>query len=560
MKRDVKFRLLGVTSVSACFELVNTAPYYAPAPYDVTLNGAPALQGVRTNVFSLFDLAPATDYQVEALGQTMTIRTRPETACMDITDFGAIGDGKSDNTDTIQMAIYACPVGGRVSVPAGVYFTRALVLKSGITLELKEGATLLADPVEEHYPILPGEVPAAPAGEGVGALAGKTSDTLAGEGGGLAGKASGAPAGEASGDARETGRGEVLQISSWEGAPCPSRQSILSAFYARDITIVGRGVIDGNAQNSTWWNDVKARKIGRPKLVFLNHCENVLFHGVLGKNSPSWHFHPFFCKNVDFFDVAVEAPKDSPNTDGTDPESCDGVRYIGVRFSVGDDAIAIKSGKMYMGARYKTPAIRHTVRNCLMEYAHGAMVLGSEMSGGIKELSVSQCWFSHTDRGMRIKTRRGRGKYGVIDGVEFSNIYMDNVMCPFVINMYYFCDPDGHEEIVWSKEPHPVDDTTPYLGRFTFRDITCADCEWAAGWFYGLTEQPVGSVTLENVTFTLKPDASSGRPAMMDHIGEVSKRGLYFNCVRKVRLKNVTISGQEGDEVTALNVDEVVRE
>ncbi len=528
MKRDVKFRLLGVTSVSACFELVNTAPYYAPAPYDVTLNGAPALQGVRTNVFSLFDLSPATDYRVEVLGQTMTIRTRPETACMDITDFGAVGDGKTDNTDSIQAAINASPTGARVTVPAGVYLTRPLVLKSGITLELRENAILMADPVEEHYPIWPGEVPAGPAG--------------------------------AARDGGEAEQGGMCQVSSWEGAPCPSRQSILSAFYARDITIVGRGVIDGNAQNSTWWNDVKARKIGRPKLVFFNHCENVLFHGILGKNSPSWHFHPFFCKNVDFFDMAVEAPKDSPNTDGTDPESCDGVRYIGVRFSVGDDAIAVKSGKMYMGERYRTPAIRHTVRNCLMEYAHGAMVLGSEMSGGIRELSVSQCWFSHTDRGMRIKTRRGRGKYGVIDGVEFSNIYMDNVMCPFVINMYYFCDPDGHEEIVWSKEPHPVDDTTPYLGRFTFRDITCADCEWAAGWFYGLTEQPVGSVTLENVTFTLKPDASSGRPAMMDHIGEVSKKGLYFNCVKKVHLKNVTISGQEGDEVTALNVDEVIRE
>ncbi len=137
---------------------------------------------------------------------------------------------------------------------------------------------------------------------------------------------------------------------------------------------------------------------------------------------------------------------------------------------------------------------------------------------------------------------------------------MDNVMCPFVINMYYFCDPDGHDEIVWSKEPRPVDDTTPYLGSFLFRDIQCTDCEWAAGWFYGLPEQPVGSVTLENVSFTIKPDASMGQTAMMDYAPEVSKQGLYFNCVKKVHLKNVTISGQDGDEVTAINVGEVVRE
>lgn len=323
---------------------------------------------------------------------------------------------------------------------------------------------------------------------------------------------------------------------------------------------MGRGVIDGNARNSTWWENVKARTIGRPRLVFFNHCENVLFHGILGRNSASWNFHPFFCKNVDFIDIAVEAPKDSPNTDGMDPESCDNVRCIGVRFSVGDDAIAIKSGKMYMGMKYQTPATNHLVRNCLMEYAHGAVVLGSEMSGGIRDLTVSQCLFSHTDRGLRIKTRRGRGKYAVIDGVEFSNIRMDNVMTPLVMNMYYFCDPDGKTEFVWSKEPHPVDDTTPYLGSFVFRDMVCTDCEWAAGYFYGLTEQPIGSVTIENVSFSFKEDASSGYPAMMSYIDEECKRGLYFNCVSKVSLKNVTMDGQVGDKVTALHVGEVAEE
>ena len=305
---------------------------------------------------------------------------------------------------------------------------------------------------------------------------------------------------------------------------------------------------------------MKKRTIGRPKLVFLNQCENVTFHGILGRNSACWNFHPFFSQHIYFYDTAVEAPKDSPNTDGTDPESCDDVRYIGMRFSVGDDAIAIKAGKMYMGMKYKTPATNHLVRNCLMEYAHGAMVLGSEMSGGVKDLTVSQCFFKHTDRGLRIKTRRGRGKYAVIDGVEFSNIKMDNVMAPLVMNMYYFCDPDGHEEIVWSKEPHPVDDTTPYLGSFLFRDMDCTDCEWAAGYFYGLTERPIGSVTIENVNFTFKEDAESGRPAMMDYIDNECKRGLYFNCVEKVHLKNVTMSGQDGDKVITINVGEVIEE
>ncbi|MBR2890550.1 MAG: glycoside hydrolase family 28 protein [Oscillospiraceae bacterium] len=513
----MRFHCLYVSSVSACFELENTSPYYAEEAFDVTVNGAPALEGVRTNVFSLFDLKPETEYTVAVGGEALSIHTKPETGCVSVRDFGAVGDGVTDDTVAIQNAIHACPRNGRVQVSPGTYAVRPLVLKSHMTLELQSGAVLLGDTCEEHYPLMPGEVPCGP-------------------------------------------DGQDLQISSWEGNPMPCRQSFISAFHAHDITVVGRGIIDGNAPNSTWWENVKTRSIGRPRLVFLNRCQKVRFHGILGRNSASWNFHPYFCQDLGFYDMAVEAPKDSPNTDGTDPESCDDVRYVGVRFSVGDDAIAIKSGKMYMGMRYKTPATRHVVRNCLMEYAHGAMVLGSEMSGGIKDLTVSQCYFKHTDRGLRIKTRRGRGKYAVIDGVEFSNIRMDNVMAPLVMNMYYFCDPDGHEEIVWSKEYHPVDDTTPYLGSFRFRDMDCTDCEWAAGYFYGLTEQPIGSVTIENVRFTFKEDAQSGRPAMMDYIDNECKRGLYFNGVHKVILKNVTMEGQVGERITAIRVDEVIDE
>ena len=513
----MKFHNLYVSSVSACFELENTSPYYAEDAFDVTVNGAPALLGVRTNVFSLFNLSPETEYCVAIGEDTVTVTTLVETACISVKDFGAAGDGITDDTDAIQSAINYCPPQGRVTVPAGTYMVRPLVMKSDLTLELKEGATLLGDTVEEHYPLLPGEI-------------------------------------------RDAHTGRELQVTSWEGNPFPGRQSFISAHYAKNIAIVGKGAIDGNAQNSTWWNDVKKRKIARPRLVFFNQCENVVFHGITGRNSASWNFHPFFSRHVYFYNIAVEAPSNSPNTDGTDPESCDDVRFIGIRYSVGDDAIAIKSGKIYMGMKYQTPATNHLVRNCLMEYAHGAMVLGSEMAGGVKDLTVSQCYFLHTDRGLRIKTRRGRGKYAIIDGVEFSNIRMDNVKAPLVMNMYYFCDPDGHEEIVWSKEYHPVDDTTPYLGAFTFRDMECTDCEWAAGYFYGLPEQPIGSVTIENVSFTVKEDAEEGQPAMMDYVPRECKRGLYFNHVKKISLKNVTMSGQEGDRLITINVDEVTDE
>ncbi len=513
----MKFHPLFVSSVTACFELEGTSPYYAEQPYDVALDGETVLTGVTTNVFSLFDLQPGTKHKVTVGKDSVTVATKPETACLSVRDFGAEGDVLHDDTVAIQAAINACPEGGRVKVPAGTYRIRPIVLKSHITLELRKGAVLRGDTTEDNYPILPGDV-------------------------------------------RDAHTGQKIMVAIWEGEPRACHQSLLSAHYAHDVDIVGQGVLDGNALNSTWWENVKQRPIGRPRLVFLNQCENITFHGITGRNSASWHFHPFFSKHIAFYDTAVEAPKDSPNTDGTDPECCDDVRYIGMRFSVGDDAIAIKSGKMYIGMKYKTPASNTVIRNCLMEYAHGAIVLGSEMSGGIRDLSVSQCLFRHTDRGVRVKSRRGRGKYAVIDGVEFSNVRMDNVMVPLVVNMYYFCDPDGHTEFVSSKKKQPVDDTTPYLGAFTFRDMQCTDCEWAAGYFYGLPEQPIGAVTIENVSFTFKPDAEAGIPAMMEDCPEMCKAGLYFNCVKGVTLKNVTMEGNTGDKIITENVEEVTQQ
>lgn len=514
----MRFHIVYRSSVSACFELDNTLPYYAPHPFDVKLDGEVVLTDVRTNVFSIFDLHPGREYCVSVGDDDVVFETRKESAAISVKDFGAVGDGVTDDTGAIQSAILICPNNGRVVVPAGNYRIRPIVLKSHMTIELREGATLLGDNVEEHYPVLSGEIEDA-----------------------------------------ETGEKRIMAL--WEGYVGPIHQSLISAYYAEDIVIVGRGVIDGDAQNSTWWHDVKSRKIGRPQLFFTAHCEHITVHGITAQNSPAWNLHPSYSRRVHFYDVWVKAPSDSPNTDGADPESCDRVDFIGMRFSVGDDAIAIKSGKKYVGMKYRTPASRHVIRNCLMERAHGAVVLGSEMSAGIRDLTVSQCYFSMTDRGLRIKTRRGRGKYSVVDGVEFSNIIMDNVMTPLVINMYYNCDvtPESAAYVA-SKEPQPVNDDTPYLGAFTFRNIECRDCEWAAGYFYGLPEMPIDSVTIDNVSFTYKPDASAGQPAMMDGMEFTRKLGLSFNEVKNIRLRRVTISGQDGEELLLNNVSEVIKE
>lgn len=512
------FKTLFVSSTSACFETVNKNPYYSPHAYKVKVNGVEQGGERNTNVFSLFNLSPGTRYTVETVpgDGKVIIETLPETACKNVTSLGARGDGVSDDTYFIQAAIDGCPEGGRVVIPEGKFLIRPVKLKSGITLELKKGASLLGDTVEEHYPVIPAR-------------------------------------------AYIDGKEEVL--ATWEGEPFDCYQSLISAYRQKNIKVIGEGVIDGNAVNSTWWDTPKGRKIARPRLVFLNKCQNVVFHGVTGTNSASWNFHPFFSENLKFYDISVNCPANAPNTDGLDPESCDTVDIVGCRFSVGDDCCAIKSGKPYMGKTYKTPANRHTLRNNLFRDGHGAIVLGSEMSGGVKNLSVEQCVFMRTDRGLRIKSRRGRGKDAIIDGVEFSNIKMINVATPLVINMYYYCDPDGKSEYVWSRDPHtPVDDGTPYLGEFSFRDIECVDCECMAGYFDGLVEQPIKQITIENVSFAFKEDAQPNVPAMATGVREYCKEGLYVDNVEHLILKNVTLNGISGDRIIKKNIGKITEE
>ncbi|MBD5585593.1 MAG: glycoside hydrolase family 28 protein [Clostridia bacterium] len=512
------FKNLFVSSTTACFEFSNKKPYYSPKPYKVLVNGNPVGEERKTNVFSIYDLEPATEYEISTTVDNfkLKITTLAETALIDVKAFGAKADGVSDDTYYVQMAIDSCPAGGRVVLTEGNYLVRPIVLKSDVTLELKKGATLLGDVREESYPYVPART--------------------------------------------YKGKKEVI-LASWEGEPYPCHQSFVSAYKQKNIKVVGEGTINGNADNSTWWATPKGRKVARPRLVFLNNCKNVVFHGVTCKNSASWNLHPFFSQNLGFYDVKVQNPYTGPNTDGLDPESCDKVNIVGCTFSVGDDCCAIKSGKLYMGKTYKTPASNHTLRNNLFENGHGAIVLGSEMSGGVTNLSVSQCVFRHTDRGLRIKTRRGRGKDGIIDGVLFENIKMDNVITPLVINMYYFCDPDGHTEYVWSRDKNtPVDDGTPYLGKFKFKDIECTDCECMAGYFDGLVEQPVKEIVIENVSFSFKDDAKPFEPAMLENVRKYCKEGLYVDNVETLILKNVTFDGVVGEKIIKKNCGKVVEE
>lgn len=512
-------KILYCGSSSACFELENTSPYYAPEAYTVLLDGETCLQG-ESNVFSLFGLLPGRTYSltVRSAGgaeECLSFTTESESCCVSVRDMGAVGDGVHEDTGAIQAAINFLPEGGRLLFPAGTYLSLPLALKSHITLEFAAGAVLLGSTERARYPIIPGA-------------------------------------------AADPANGGELPLAGFEGLEKDSYQSLLQGSYAQDVTIVGPGTIDGNGQNGDWWQDFDSFPAARPRVIFLNRCRDVTLHGVTVANGPSWHVHPFYCQGVRVLDCAVTAPKDSPNTDAVNPESCDRVDIIGCRFSVGDDCIAIKAGKIELARKYKTPADRHTIRNCLMEFGHGAVTLGSELASGIRRLAVTQCWFRATDRGLRIKSRRGRGKDSVIDDVVFDNIRMERVLTPIVINLWYnCCDPDRYSEYVWSREKLPVDDRTPRMGRFTFRNMECTDAQVAACYIDGLTESPIEQVELENISVTFDPDARPAVPAMQNFAVERCRLGLYLDNVRRVRLKNVTVRGAAGEGLVTDHCDSV---
>jgi polygalacturonase len=244
-----------------------------------------------------------------------------------------------------------------------------------------------------------------------------------------------------------------------------------------------------------------------------------------------------------------------------DPESCDGVEIIGCRFQVGDDCIAIKSGKIELGRSLNRPAVRHTIRNCLMGSGHGAVTLGSEIGAGVRELTVERCLFRGTDRGLRIKTRRGRGENCRVDAVCFENIRMEGVLTPIAMNMWYnCCDPDRESEYVWSREKLPVDERTPYLGRFCFRGLRCTGAHAAACYADGLPEAPIAEIRLEDMEVSFAPDARSAVPVMKNFAEPCCRLGLYFDNVGRVVLKNVRLQGTEGEPLQAHHCGEMLQE
>src|SRR4051812_42767034 len=275
-----------------------------------------------------------------------------------VVQFGAVADGETLTTAQLQETIDACAKagGGTVVIPAGNYVTGTLWLRSNITLHLEPGATLLGSQRFDDFP---------------------------------------------------------MWTSQWEGAGVKqSRAAMICGEGLENIAITGRGTIDG--RGAIWWESQRNNPgvIRRPILVRFVDCRNVLIEGVTLRNSPMWTVSPLACDNVTITKITVINPPDSPNTDGINPDSCRNVRISDCHVDVGDDCITIKSGKETDERRELRACENITITNCTLMAGHGGVVIGSEVSGSIRNVAISNCVFVGTDRGIRIKARRGRGGGG----------------------------------------------------------------------------------------------------------------------------------------------------
>ena len=400
-----------------------------------------------------------------------------------ITKYGAVGDGKTLNTEAFKKAIEACSKsgGGKVVVPLGTFLTGAIHLKSNVDLHLVDSAKIRFSTDAKDYPVV---------------------------------------------------------FTRWEGVEMMNYSALIYAYGQENIAVTGNGILDGNATYDTWWSWVRGKpskqtkarilsqelnhkKINartrlfgdssylRPNFIQPYNCKNILISGVKIIGSPMWNVNPVLCENVTIDHVTIIAH--GPNTDGVDPESCKNVLIKNCYFDTGDDCIAIKSGRDEDGRTIGRPAENHIIENCVMKDGHGGVVIGSEISGGAKNIFAINCSMDspNLERILRIKTSSSRG--GIIENVFMKDIKVGTYRDAAVTcNMFY-------------EQP----------GNFmpTIRNIWVENLDVEKGGNFGLYVKAYKESPVENLQMINCNIRGVKMPIQTDYI-------------KNVQFKNVMINGQ----------------
>lgn len=457
-----------------------------------------------------------------------------------IKDFGGVGDGVKLNTEAFAQAIDALVKkgGGRLIVPSGVWFTGPIVMKSNINLHLEDRAIILFSPDRDLYPIIETSFEGLDTRRCQSPISGHNLTNIAITGNGAI---------DGNGHYWRPLKKQKVSDSFWKkatsngGAFKRHDYWMPSAQYLHGDTISDMNVPRHLKTEEEW---ATVRDFLRPVMVSFRECKNVFLQGVIFQNSPAWNIHPLMCENVIIDGVQVRNPSYAQNGDGLDLESCKNSIIVNSTFDVGDDGICIKAGKNEDGRRRNRPCENVIVNNCTVFKGHGGFVVGSEMSSGVRNISVSNCQFLGTDVGLRFKSSRGRG--GVVENIYISNINMFDIATePIHFNLYYGGKSvvedleDGTGEPVKEVFP-PVDETTPTFRNIYIKDVVCSEARRAM-YFYGLPEHNIDNINIENVTIH-------------------SRTGAEIMESENITLKNVSIFPEQAPALKMRNVKNVLVE
>lgn len=446
-----------------------------------------------------------------------------------LTDFGAVGNGKDLCTNAFAQAIDVLDGkgGGHLIVPAGVWFTGPIVLKSNIDLHLEKGAVILFSPEVDLYPLVETIFEGLDTRRCQSPISGRNLENIAITGQGAI---------DGNGHFWRPLKREKVTDSQWKKAI--ARGGVYKRptyWFPYPETLKGDTIsnmnVPQNLKTEEEWQSV--RHFLRPVMVSLIECKNVWLQGVIFQNSPAWNLHPLMCENVLIEEVQVRNPSYAQNGDGLDLESCKNALIVNSAFDVGDDGICLKSGKDEDGRRRGRVCENVVVDGCTVFKGHGGFVVGSEMSGGVRNVSVSHCQFLGTDVGLRFKSKRGRG--GVVENIWISHVSMMDIPTePVTFNLYYGGKSavevlESGEKVPAKVAPMPVDETTPCFRNIHIKDLVCAGARRAL-FFNGIPEMPIDGIILENVDIT-------------------SQFGAEFIYSNNIHMKNVNIRNTEGEKI-----------
>lgn len=462
---------------------------------------------------------------------------------VNITDFGAVADGKTLNTEAINNAIkdVNSKGGGKVVIPAGLWLTGPIELKSNVNLYTEQNSLILFTDDFNAYPILETSFEGLETRRCQSPISAWNAENIAITGYGVF---------DGSGDSWRPVKKGKMTASQWKSLLASGGVVENDVWYPTAGSLKGAKACKEfnnpeGIETDEEWNEI--RPWLRPVLLNIVKSTKVLLEGVTFKNSPSWCLHPLSCEHITIKDVKVFNPWYSQNGDALDLESCNYALIINNVFDAGDDAICIKSGKDEDGRKRGEPCQNVIVKNNVVLHGHGGFVVGSEMSGGVKNIYVSDCTFLGTDVGLRFKSTRGRG--GVVENIHIHNINMIDIPHEALLfDLFYGGKGAGEEteeELIARMKTAipPVTEETPAFRDIYISGIT-ANGVGRAMFFNGLPEMPIRNIDIKDVQIT---NAKAGIVISQAENVTIDNANVETEGeVLKVRFaKNVKVNGEE---------------